>query len=296
MSVILSGASTTMGSTPSRDPRGGSGSTAKPLPTPTTTRPSSNPRRRWHLFPMVHGVPVNQHTVSEVVLRKFGSRSSKAHLKGRLAILDRQSAGRTHLKHPRSIFTISRFVEHDAAGIEQLWGSVESRLGKAFPCIDEWPLDPRAEDVLRDVIAVHWVRSASVFDLHERLSAEAVAASKARLASRAPDWTRIFEERTGLQPVGEGALQWIMDETYKELAAPVIAEQFSAKVQEYFDKARLLFQRYRIQVARAPRANFLIGDAPVITPNAQIQGLGPHQGVARSWMQRISSCRSAQES
>ena len=236
----------------------------------------------WHYRGMVDGDPIKQHTVSQVVLRRFASRSSKADYRGRLAVLDRQS-GRLNLRNPRGIFTINAFVEYQAKDLEQLWGGVESRLKPAFNALDRrvWPLQPEIEGgTLRDLVAVHWIRSGAIRALHDRLSLEHIAASKTRVAADTEFWKKAFEAKTGLAPAGDGALEWIIDQLYREVAEPVVAKLFSSKVLEHYQNAKLHFQRYRIRVAYATSPTFMIGDVPVITPNRRLVGLGPHQGVA----------------
>ena len=225
-------------------------------------------------------VAITTHIIlSAPLMVQFGSASPSC--RGRLAVFDRES-GRLNLRNPRGIFTINAFVEYQAKALEQLWGGVESRLKSAFNALDErvWPLQPEIEETLRDLVAVHWIRSGAIRALHDRLSSEHIAASKTKTAADTEFWEKAFETRTGLAPAGDGALEWIIDQLYQEVAEPVVAQLFSSKVLEHYQNAKLHFRRYRIQVAYAAPPTFMIGDVPVITPNSLLGGLGPHQGVA----------------
>jgi Protein of unknown function (DUF4238) len=233
--------------------------------------------------------PVNQHTVSQVVLRSFTSRSSREPLRGRIAVLDRRS-GHINYRFPKRCFTHANFISVDAHITEQVWGRIESRIPAVRTRLEGrgWPLDPQDEDVLRSIIALHWVRSSAVRLLHDRIAISKVAESKSRLLLEHPESVRrTLHKRTGILAAGPESLDWMLDRLLGELAVPRIEAEFRVRVQEYHDQAIEYFSRFRVQVAYAPRPSFVISDVPVITLNKEIGGLGPHQGVALMGLIRI---------
>ncbi len=77
------------------------------------------------------------------------------------------------------------------------------------------------------------------------------------------------------------------DELHR-LGAEAIEQQFAERNAAHYQRAREYFSTLAIQVGYAGSGDFLIGDAPVLTPRRDAPGMGPHQGVGL--MQAIEIC------
>jgi hypothetical protein len=219
--------------------------------------------------------------VSKVVLKRFTSpRSSDPRRRDRLAVFDRRS-GRVNDRSLGGAFIHPNFVAHDQERVERRWSAIESRAIRIYRELDQSVdgiVAPDIEQDLRALVALHWARSEGLREVHDRVSTEALAASKARTA-HLPGWADAFRRRTGLELAGPEALRIIQEEIYAELAEPKVAEFFSERILAYYESCAAFLERYRVQIGRTRARALIIGDVPVITPNRASGGLAVHQGV-----------------
>lgn len=231
---------------------------------------------------MADAAPRRQHTVSQVILRRFTVRTADPSKRNRIAVFDSQT-GRINDRSPKSVFLIEDFVTHEPVEIENRWGQVETQLPSALDALAEgrWPLAADTEDVIRAAVALHWIRSAGTFLVHNRIAADQVAKSKARTATWGiPVWTQAYYNRTGLHVSGSKGARLAQDRIYGELAPAAVAEIFAEKLVEYFHATWSMLKKYRVQVGFDPTGSLFIGDSPVITPDPSTGGLAMHHGVA----------------
>lgn len=101
----------------------------------------------------LHRPPRRQHTVSQVILRKFASRDT-------LTVYDREKDV-LGPKAPRGAFRVEYFDRHDPFGAEARAGAIESRVQKVFPLIAGRTVLDHEDAVctLIDLMALHWARS-----------------------------------------------------------------------------------------------------------------------------------------
>jgi len=215
--------------------------------------------------------PRNQHTVSKAVLKQFSVRD-------KIAVFDRQrdlllTTGR------KSVFVFPDFIAHDPSTAERRWQTTETRMGKAYQLLRSGsPMDEATTETLRDLLAVHWTRSPATKLMHEVILGQ-VTQERRDLLARDPDHLRAaFVSRTGLEPTGPGALDWVNDEIHR-LRHGVAEQFFSDTSARFYEQAKNVFSSSEIQVAHAPQRDLLIGDAPVVTTKPDHLGFGPHQGV-----------------
>ncbi|MDQ1677135.1 MAG: hypothetical protein QOF58_1184 [Pseudonocardiales bacterium] len=218
-----------------------------------------------------------QHVVSQVVLAAFA-------VDGQVEVEDVRRPGRWRLKAPAAVGYVNDYVQHDSAGAEALWQTVETRLRDALDELRFGRLPPRGSEVeatIRDCIAVHWARSKAVSAMSERLW-ERVRHDHMRAMAGHPDvLAAVFQIRTG-RTAEPAELQ----ETNEWLHAgpPEIrsGEHFSGRVRYLFEQAQAKFGDRSLQVGMCGNGveNLLMSDCPVVTPSRSRAGLNPEQGVA----------------
>lgn len=218
-------------------------------------------------------VPRRQHTVSQVVLRKFARH-------GQLTVFDRDKSV-VCCKGPRGAFFVEDFERLRPVDAEERWGSIESSMPRIYSLIRARTVlhNEAAVATLIDLMAVHWVRSPAIRLAHEQVAAAVIEDSFRKYESQAPVLSRAYTQRTGLIASSAGELEWTNAELHK--IAPEVREKWwSDRAEVNFEQAREIFRRSHLQIGYALAGDFLIGDAPVITRKDDHDGLGPHQGVA----------------
>ena len=219
--------------------------------------------------------PANrQHTVSQVVLRRFA-------LRGVLTIYD--SEQRIFIrKGPRAAFHMP-FDRHDAVGSEERWGEIEDQIPQMYsllkaPSPEE---DPRFQSVVRDVLALHWARSAAMKAAHERVTEQVMRRSIENFARYPELLDREMLKSTGLYATSAEALDWFNEEVHRRAVAQNSEEWWSERNALHFAAAKEMMGKWSVQIGYAPMGSeLIISDAPVVTVKSRHNGLGPHQGVA----------------
>lgn len=214
-----------------------------------------------------------QHVVSRVVLRRF-------------------MADRTLSVHDREVDSIYRkglngvfhdyLDRHDSWAAEQRWAVTEAHMPRVYDLIDQRAVldDADAIETLRDLLAVHWIRTPGIRALHRQLGAQVAARSRAKYAQQPDFLVRAFTQRTGLQPTGVASLEWINAQVHATALHAIEEEEFSSMLARAYSFARAVFARRELQIAYTRGADLMIGDAPVLTLKTGHTGTGPHQGVA----------------
>ena len=221
---------------------------------------------------MTQNITVDQHTVSQVVLRTFRPRGGRS-----LRVFDR-TTGRANLRSPRSTFLTPNFVVHEADAAEMRWGAIESKLPLAYEAIRKGTaLDqPRVIGLLKDLLALHWVRSTGTRLVHQRVCDDVIAESKRRYANRPDLLDAVFRSRFGLDPAGPESRAMILDQLHSN-APQLFDEQWSESLARNFRNARDYFESQSVEIVHSPDQDLIIGDVPVITPKAGHAGVAVHQ-------------------
>ena len=186
-----------------------------------------------------------------------------------------------YAKGPRGLFC-GDFDRHDPASAEDRWGAVESKMPQVYKLLDERRAhdDADAVETIRDLMAVHWVRNPGMRLVHERVKKEVVAYSIRDLGQKRDLLARAFRHRTGLEPAGQGELDWINIRTHEDVFIRNGEQIFSDRVTENYEKVRAMLARWHVQVGYTDGLDLLIGDVPVVTTKPDHYGIGPVQGVA----------------
>jgi hypothetical protein len=219
-------------------------------------------------------VPHRQHTVSKVVLRKFGRN-------GVMTVYDRKNNVIT-CKGPNGAFIVENFEGIRPVETEERWNGVETKMDRVYDLIRTRKVleDADAVATLIDFMAVHWSRSPGIRAAHDRIANQLVQTSRRRYEHEDRILSHAFTRRTGLVASTRGELEWINNELHNVIAFTQREQWWSDRIGINFEEARKLFAHSAIQVGYAHGADFIIGDVPVITRKEGHDGLGPHQGVA----------------
>lgn len=216
-----------------------------------------------------------QHTVTERLLKGFAAND------GRLAVFDREYRQRRLRSPGAGIFT-TNFDSWGSRGSEDRWNLFEVNFPAALAGVkDRTALsDPATVDTLRDMLALHWLRSRGMV----RARGQAVNRTFGRYRLDAPDTRRDFlaealRQRTGLIATSRSSLEWMADKLIGDVQANDLAKWHSRQNVEYFQAARTRFEQLDLHVHYAATRDLAIGDSPVITTIKGQPGAGPHQDI-----------------
>jgi hypothetical protein len=129
------------------------------------------------------GTPNNvvheMHVVSRVLLRRIIDPATRMLAGYHLA------SQHEYRKAPRSVGWVDGFIKHEPKVHEDYWNvEVENHLHDAFQAVDDRSIfgKPRQIQILKDCIALHWARSKSYKEFHEKVL-EVVTAHQKNLVS-----------------------------------------------------------------------------------------------------------------
>ena len=205
-----------------------------------------------------------QHLTSQVVFKQFVESTRKGN------VLTRYDVTKHTIEDlgPYGVGYIDEFVPIDSEAIENLWGITESKIpGTIAAATTRTAIgDPGHEAILRQVVALHFVRHPQILEAHEKGWGTARQDSIDRLL-----WTSFaadaFRQRTGLVPAGPEARRMGLDAAQERLIK--LHENgalFRLTAQRLFE---LIGDRFgarpvAIWMPANPNKEFLIGDMPAI--------------------------------
>jgi hypothetical protein len=240
-------------------------------------RDAYSPRRIAELREQAGDNVREQHVVSRVILKQFADRRRLLHA---VSVTDRRA--RVVARGPKGVGKIADFVPQASRSAEELWSETERQIPQLLRMCDSDAIldEPDAASVLRDVVALHYVRNRSLWRTHQR------AYGDGRLRIRqgvrlAPGYEEDFRRRFGRMPGS--------DEDHEFFFEMVLARTwdvdfnsgllFRASVERMFERCREWMSSRPIQLAHPSSGELLIGDVPVISLDARGR-LGPDEGVA----------------
>ncbi|MCC9707308.1 DUF4238 domain-containing protein [Streptomyces sp. MNU76] len=210
-----------------------------------------------------------QHLISKVLLAQFATpirHTAGLHVQPHdLRNPQRLPKART----PRGVGWIEDFVPYASASLEQIWNQAEQHLPEVFAAVAAGTAldDPSTTSRLRDLIALHWVRSQHFRDLHQRLfpvvyqerQRHLLNEGRALLQAAVLEQTGLFiDGREGLALHAERLLE-PMATAYKTGAL------FRVRIEASFARARGLLDSHCVQILTPQHGEFLIGDTPAVT-------------------------------
>ncbi|QWZ07816.1 DUF4238 domain-containing protein [Nocardioides panacis] len=216
-----------------------------------------------------------QHTVTERLLKGFAADD------GRLAVFDREFRQRRLRTPGAGIFT-TNFDSWDSRGSEDRWNLFEVNFPAALARVKNRAalMDPPTVDTLRDMLALHWLRSRGMV----RARGQAVSRTFGSYRRDAPDTrpellAEALRQRTGLVATSRSSLEWMADQMINDVQANDLAKWHSQQNLEYFQAARTRFQQLDLHVHYSDTRDLAIGDCPVVTTIKGRSGAGPHQDI-----------------
>ncbi|MEU8789755.1 DUF4238 domain-containing protein [Streptomyces sp. NPDC048643] len=235
----------------------------------STVAGSGDLARIAELTPQANANVRHQHVISQVLLREFampGKRVSGRHVQPYDL---RHPERRLKTRAPRGVAQIENFVPFASASLEDLWGAVERELPNALDAVKAGDAfnDPHIGTVLRDLIALHYVRSQHYRELFHRLFVETYHEQRRwLLTDGAPRLQAAVLERTGLHTAGPQGLAARADEVLDVMMTTYHnGSLLRVRIEDSFGKARQFISRTPLEILEPEDGEFLIGDNPALT-------------------------------
>jgi Protein of unknown function (DUF4238) len=223
-----------------------------------------------------------QHVVSQVVLKQCAEPFGK---KGEvlLAALNREHpAGKMTTGGPDKFGKVMDFVRFAAGSAEELWQRTETRLRDVIEAVkrDGTVADPVHDALIRDSIALHFVRSIPTRAYHQESWARHREAARQRLRDQPRLLQEIHVRRFGWWTSEPERLERAIDWFYGPLDALIGSDAlFRYSLEERLGRLRAGFRAFGLKILTAREREFLIGDVPVLAMRQGRGGLGIFDGV-----------------
>ncbi|MFE9482838.1 DUF4238 domain-containing protein [Streptomyces spororaveus] len=221
-----------------------------------------------------------QHLVSKVLLKRFTAPATGG-AGPQLYPFDLDHPHQAHkLKGPAGCGWVEDFVPFASGSLEAMWARTEQALPRAFAALDAGRLldEPEHHPVLRDLIALHWVRSHFYRNAFNRLYADFRAQSRRWFLTTGQDLIRAAAlQELGLHLTGLQGLQHVVDELLRptdELYES--GALLRIRMEEMFHKVRDRIGTAGLEIYTPATGELLIGDTPAPTirmdRNGQVYG------------------------
>jgi hypothetical protein len=156
--------------------------------------------------PLIH----DQHVVSAVLLREFAAAGAWQGLKVlEVDLKYHPKPGKPRYRSPREAGKVTDFVLSASDSAERLWKNVEDNLPSALRAAqtDQILDDERSLSVIREAMALHYVRSIQVWRVHQRSWNQARNNVRSDLTANPETLRRVFIDRFGgIEPAGNEAI------------------------------------------------------------------------------------------
>ncbi|MXG30468.1 DUF4238 domain-containing protein [Streptomyces sp. YIM 132580] len=211
---------------------------------------------------------VGQHVISQVLLKRFAAPFGSNGLK--LVPFNLDHPDRLHkMASPRQCGKVPYFARFASASLEQLWGKLETRIPDAARAVDRGDVFQHEHHVqtLKDLIALHLVRSLNYRKVHERIFTKVYTETRtALLTDKSELLRRAVLQRSGLHLAGPQGLAAAAD----EILSPHLANfdngaDFRARIEDTFAKAKEMISGAGLEILMPAAGEFLLGDNPALT-------------------------------
>ncbi|MHA6757387.1 DUF4238 domain-containing protein [Streptacidiphilus sp. PAMC 29251] len=211
----------------------------------------------------------NQHVVSQVLLKRFAVDDGQGH---RVQQFNLDQPDRHHqLKAIKSCGMVRDFVPFASASLEAVWGQVENLLPVAAAAAVRGDVfdDDRHVEVLKDFIALHWIRSRYYRDHYRRIVTDSLAKIRSKLLTEKADALRKETfRRTGRHPIGPGGLLAAADELLQlhlDDYSYSNGADLRVRIEENFEQARKIIRGSGLRILSPETGEYLLGDVPAMT-------------------------------
>lgn len=224
-------------------------------------------------------LPRKQHLISATVMKPWmlpGTRQLAWH---------NLEYGTCQRKSPDVVAHEQDFIGVDSLQMEQRWAAIEVRIPELVAAVDgRGPLTPTVEDIARQVLALHWARSRTPFELEKRIAPLARRVVIEEMIRDQRDLlVRAFRQQYGgLVPVGDDALRYFAQH-HLQPDPTGMQHSFRDRVVENFDTVLADLATKRIHVWEAAAGTeFVLSDLGLLSVSANSRVGGPLLGV--TWL------------
>lgn len=225
----------------------------------------------------------DQHVVSKVVLKRFAARHGK--FKGLIVPFNLDYPNGGH--RPRGADgcgKIENFVPVASRSLEMLWKQTEDKLHDAFKLFGSTNPFEKQEPIslIKDTIALHYVRSPPIKEKHFSVFDEAFAHTRELLLSEGLEiLDRGFADKYGRAPADDYERdEFILKLTQYLIDAKDQGAVFRSRIEELYAKARAQLSRFGVEIITPTEGEFLIGDVPALTVRHGELAVGVRAGIA----------------
>ncbi|WP_392893015.1 DUF4238 domain-containing protein [Streptomyces sp. LN699] len=202
-----------------------------------------------------------------MLLKRFATAFGRNELK--LLPFNLDHPNRVHkLASPRECGKVKHFARFASASLELPWGRLETRIPDAAVAVDRGDVfqHERHVQTLKDLVALHLVRSLNYRDVHERIFTKIYSEQRTALLTDQSDLLRLAVlQRSGLHLVGPHGLVAAADEILRpHLTNFENGADFRARIEGTFAKAKEMISDAGLEILVPAAGEFLLGDIPAL--------------------------------
>ncbi|GAA1309687.1 DUF4238 domain-containing protein [Saccharothrix xinjiangensis] len=207
-----------------------------------------------------------QHIVSQALLRRFAGQDSNG---GAVLVPFDVEHGR-ELKQtgPAGCAWIPHFVPYASKSVEELWQTVENKLGAAIDMVERGRLDLNTTRTIKDTMALHLVRSDRYRRIHNDGTTRVPDQVRNRVLIRYYDQLLgVYIRRNHRLPDSPRDLIRLADELVSEQASSRLdGSDMRVMIEQTFESAKQMLNSHALEVwSTPPGSELLISDAPAFT-------------------------------
>jgi hypothetical protein len=183
---------------------------------------------------------------------------------------------------PKRFGKIPDYLRFASGSAEDLWGQTEDKLHEPLEAIkrDDGITDLGHEAVIRDAIALHFIRSIPTAALHQVTWVEQREAARRQWRDKPEllQWAHV--NLFGWWTSDPGRLEMALEEIHKPVDELIGSHAvFRVSLEDRFERARSGFHAFDLKILTSHHREFLIGDVPVLAMRNGYGGLGIFDGV-----------------
>ncbi|MFF3597949.1 DUF4238 domain-containing protein [Kitasatospora indigofera] len=210
---------------------------------------------------------IGQHVISQVLLKRFATPFGSNGLK--LVPFNLNYPNRRHkTASPRECGKVEHFARYASASLEQVWGRLETRVPDAARAVDRGDVFQHEQHVqtLKDLIALHLVRSLNYRDVHNRIFAKVYTKHRTALLTDKSELLRLAVlQRSGLHLAGPQGLAAAADQILSaHLENFENGADFRVRIEDTFAKAKEMISSAGLEILVPAAGEFLLGDTPAL--------------------------------
>lgn len=234
------------------------------------------------LMPEAGANEPNQHVVSKVILKQFTEPWGKKGERLLASLNIRHPERKLVFGGPTKVGKMPNYLRFASSSAEDLWGQTETRLHEPLEAVkrDNRLNAPTHEAIIRDAIALHFIRSIPTAALHQTTWTERREAARQQWRDNPQLLQQIHVNVFGWWTNDTERLELALDEFYKPIDELVASDAlFRVSLEDRFERVRKGFEAFELKVLSSPDREILIGDVPVLVMREGRGGLGIFDGV-----------------